>query len=71
MKKKFQIDINKSWCKSCQICVDFCPKNVLEMDNFYAAAVRPEECTGCKICERLCPDFAITINQIEKEKTKA
>jgi len=26
--------INREWCKACGICVHFCPKNVLELDEW-------------------------------------
>ncbi|MGM0602504.1 MAG: 4Fe-4S dicluster domain-containing protein, partial [Bacillota bacterium] len=31
-KSKTKIEINQTWCKSCGICVDFCPTDVLELD---------------------------------------
>ncbi|MFC1505186.1 ferredoxin family protein [Thermodesulfobacteriota bacterium] len=54
--------INRDWCKGCGICVEFCPKNVLEMDEMdKAVAARPEACICCRLCEIRCPDFAIEI----------
>jgi len=56
-----EVKINTDWCKSCGICVAFCPRKVLEMGMFYAQVAHPEACSGCKMCENLCPDFAITV----------
>ena len=54
--------INRAWCKGCEICVQFCPKNVLELDKEDKAfAARPEDCICCKLCEFRCPDFAIEV----------
>ena len=56
--------VSPGWCKSCGICIEFCPKKVLEFDNKGKAKVTtPEECTKCKICELRCPDFAIVVKE--------
>jgi len=55
-------NINKDWCKGCRICVEFCPKHVLELDDLdKAVAVRKDDCIACKLCEIRCPDLAIEI----------
>ena len=54
--------IDREWCKGCGICVHFCPKNVLELDEEdKVVAVRREDCICCKMCELRCPDLAIEI----------
>ena len=54
--------INRDWCKGCGICVHFCPRKVLELDEFdKVAAVRPQDCVCCKLCELRCPDLAIEV----------
>lgn len=69
----FEIVINRRWCKGCKICVDYCPKGVLTMDEEGKAAVHDGElCSGCRLCEFRCPDYAITIDEesVGNEKTK-
>ncbi|MDP4979717.1 MAG: 4Fe-4S binding protein [Desulfobacterales bacterium] len=54
--------INRDWCMGCGICVEFCPMNVLELDDSErAVAVRLEDCICCRLCEMRCPDLAIDI----------
>ena len=61
-QKLKEIVINRSWCKGCGICVHFCPKKVLALDDKEKAiAERPEDCNCCILCEYRCPDLAIEI----------
>ena len=54
--------INREWCKGCGICVHFCPKTVLELDDTdKVVAARPQDCICCKLCELRCPDLAIEV----------
>ena len=55
--------INREWCKGCSICVQFCPKHVLELDSEdKVMAARPEDCICCMLCEYRCPDLAIEVD---------
>jgi len=54
--------IRQEWCKRCGICVEFCPKKVLALDEERGLKViKPKECTTCRLCELRCPDFAIWV----------
>lgn len=64
--------IHREWCKGCGICVHFCPKNVLELDELdKVVAARPEECICCMLCEIRCPDFAIEVLVEEEQPQEA
>lgn len=43
-------------CDGCGMCVDECPRNVLEIKGNCAAVVegKIEDCSLCKLCERIC-----------------
>ncbi len=59
--------IQREWCKGCGICVHFCPKKVLELDESEkVVVVRAGDCVGCKLCELRCPDLAIEVETEEE-----
>ncbi|MBN2055839.1 4Fe-4S binding protein [bacterium] len=60
-RKRGIITIKTEWCKGCEICVEFCPKNVLAMERAKAVVRQPDACIACMQCELLCPDFAISV----------
>ncbi|MCX7025765.1 MAG: 4Fe-4S binding protein [Spirochaetes bacterium] len=60
-KKTFKHIIREKWCKGCNICVAFCPKQVLILKKGKVFAEHPELCIGCHLCEFRCPDFAIEV----------
>ncbi len=54
--------INQSWCKGCGICVHFCPKQVLALNEYGLPEVQAaEQCIGCRLCEYRCPDLCIEV----------
>lgn len=68
----FNVIIRKDRCKSCELCVNSCPKKILaiardESPNQFgyhtAKIIDPESCIGCVACARMCPDGAITIER--------
>jgi 2-oxoglutarate ferredoxin oxidoreductase subunit delta len=71
----YQYSIDEERCKGCALCVDVCPKDVLEMAEdispkgyFPAYQARPEDCIFCATCCRMCPDVAITITELAENK---
>ncbi len=71
-KGKHAIEVYKSWCKRCGICVAFCPAGVLAEDESGVPYVKdPEKCTACQLCELRCPDFAINVRSPRKKAAKA
>lgn len=65
-KRRFTVDVNATYCKGCEICVQVCPKDVFLMsDRQKAVPEQVEACTGCMNCEIYCPDFAIDVQEVE------
>ena len=65
-----KITIDRDRCKGCGLCVDICPKKVLELDSrLNAKGYTPadpahmELCIACALCARMCPDVAITVEK--------
>lgn len=53
-------------CKGCGYCIEYCPRDVLEVSTrfnakgYHPPAVKqPDLCVNCHYCEAICPDFAI------------
>ena len=70
----FKIVIDQQRCKSCGLCIEFCPKSVIETNpelneaGFHAARiVSQDDCTGCGSCALMCPEVCIEIYRVEVE----
>jgi 2-oxoglutarate ferredoxin oxidoreductase subunit delta len=56
--------VHEEWCKGCGICVEFCPQQVLALDDRGKVRVaHPERCRLCRQCELRCPDFALELSE--------
>lgn len=62
------VEIDFEYCKGCEICVDACPFDVLEMSTEvngkgyqYSYMKNFEKCTGCSSCALVCPDTVISV----------
>jgi indolepyruvate ferredoxin oxidoreductase, beta subunit len=63
VQRNVRLEITPQWCKSCDICVKFCPERCLRLNGERIAELTdPQKCTGCRVCEWLCPDFAIRVH---------
>lgn len=65
---KGRININKELCKECQLCIQVCPKNLIQLsEEFNSKGYHPirfsenGECTGCTVCAIMCPEIAIEV----------
>jgi nitroreductase/NAD-dependent dihydropyrimidine dehydrogenase PreA subunit len=52
------IQVDKVKCTACNICVEACPQDVYELDEF-AVPAYPERCISCGHCVALCPEDAV------------
>ena len=64
--RKVEIEVDRSRCKGCGLCAEFCPAGVLDSGYPHIEVVRPERCTGCFNCVTICPDVAISLKIYEE-----
>jgi 2-oxoglutarate ferredoxin oxidoreductase subunit delta len=67
-----RVTVFPNWCKGCNLCVEFCPVQVLEQgEDGRVIVAHPEKCTACRWCELHCPDFAIFVQAVSPEDDSA
>ena len=74
MKKRFKLIFNRDKCKGCELCVSFCPRKILAIDDkevnakgYHPATVTDmSQCIGCASCAMMCPDCCISIYELEE-----
>ena len=62
-----RIIVDDRYCKGCGLCVDACPRGVVELDRsritakgYHPAHMAQGRETGCT-CYTVCPDVAVTV----------
>lgn len=77
---KGTVVIDQERCKGCNLCVTFCPQDVLILDpdhlnakGYHPAMLVEDEkhCTGCSICAVVCPDVCFTVLREPKKRRMA
>lgn len=70
-----RITIDAEGCKSCGLCIEFCPRKVITISpklnsrgHHPALNTMPENCIGCSICATMCPDVCIEVFREKKAK---
>ena len=66
-----KITFREDNCKGCGLCVDACPKNLIQIsrDRINSKGHHPAEiidekaCVGCTSCAIMCPDCIITVER--------
>ena len=65
----YRVFVDSQLCKGCGICVEVCPRGVLELSGLSPETgyMNPElvgKCIGCRLCMWFCPDFAIVVEGV-------
>ena len=64
-----KVTFNTELCKGCGLCVNVCPKKILELakdkinqkGHYPAQMTDQSQCIGCAFCATMCPDCIITV----------
>ncbi len=59
------ITIEEAGCRGCDLCVEICPTDVLELEasKQVAKVARPDDCIGCASCMYMCPSRCLTVTE--------
>jgi len=78
--KKLELEVNRividiERCKGCCLCVEACPRELIEVSDHpnasgaYPACFKADgKCTACALCATMCPDAAIEVYREVKGK---
>jgi len=67
-----RLTFNIERCKACGLCVEACPRKLLELDTasmnskgLHPARITDQSrCIACALCAMMCPDTVITVEKI-------
>ncbi len=67
-----KLTFNIERCKACGLCVEACPRKLLELDlstmnskGLHPARITDQSrCIACALCAMMCPDTVITVEKI-------
>ncbi|GJQ27088.1 MAG: 4Fe-4S ferredoxin [Phycisphaerae bacterium] len=66
--------IDRDRCKGCGLCVVFCPRHILKLeDGLNRAGYHPavnhdlDACTACGLCAEMCPETGIRVTRRKKK----
>lgn len=69
-----QVFLIPNRCKGCNICIELCPKEVLQESSemnakgYHYPEIKPGKdgaCIHCEFCSMVCPEFAIFTQEAE------
>ncbi len=68
MSRNIKIEIYEDICKGCRLCINVCPKTVLQIStkrgkqgHLIPEVINNDSCTMCRQCEYTCPDMALEV----------
>jgi 2-oxoglutarate ferredoxin oxidoreductase subunit delta len=70
-----RVVFNEHYCKSCSLCVEVCPVNVIFLADYLngkgyrpATVTDQENCISCAKCGQICPDGVISVYRPDKKR---
>lgn len=76
MAIKGNVTFDIETCKGCELCIDACPQESLQLSEelnaqgYHYAVLIKDNCTGCINCALVCPDAVITVFRENRKHEK-